>query len=145
MRNMKQPMNSSSPHFWWIVGTMGVIIIALTAFILTKRIIGVKVIVDYISFASLLLSIILSIFAILFTHSSNIQTQNQFDKINSAADSTIRASEKIGDASKEIQESMANLVSDIRQIKLAQGDLITKLSSDNKVPDNIKNIDNTPA
>lgn len=71
MSNMKQPMNSSSPHFWWIVGTMGVIIIALTAFILTKRVIGVKVIVDYISFASLLLSIILSIFAILFTHSSN--------------------------------------------------------------------------
>lgn len=76
----------NSPHFWWIISTLGLTIIALVAFVLTNRIACANKIMDYISYASVILSITLSVFALLYTYTSNVQIQQQFEKINSAAD-----------------------------------------------------------
>ena len=67
----------NSPHFWWIISTLGLTIIALVAFVLTNRIACANKIMDYISYASVILSITLSVFALLYTYTSNVQIQQQ--------------------------------------------------------------------
>ena len=85
----------NSPHFWWLISILGVTIIALVSFILTCRMLDAVKIMEYISYASVILSITLSIFAILYTYTSNVQIQQQFEKINSAANNIASVSDNL--------------------------------------------------
>lgn len=85
-------MNAKSPHFWWIISIMVATIIALTSFILSERICNATKIMEFISYSSAILSITLSIFAIQYTYTSNVQIQQQFEKINAVAESIKNAS-----------------------------------------------------
>lgn len=67
-------------------------IIALTSFILSERICNATKIMEFISYSSAILSITLSIFAIQYTYTSNVQIQQQFEKINAVAESIKNAS-----------------------------------------------------
>ena len=78
-------MNTKSPHFWWIICLMGLAIIALVAFILSERICEANKIMEFISYSTAIVSITLSIFAIQYTYTSNVQIQQQFEKINAVA------------------------------------------------------------
>lgn len=78
-------MNAKSPHFWWIISIMALTIIALISFIISRRICCSDELMKYVSVASVILSITLSIFAIQYTYTSNNEIHQQFEKINSVA------------------------------------------------------------
>lgn len=100
----------NSPHFWWIISTLGLTIIALVAFVLTNRIACANKIMDYISYASVILSITLSVFALLYTYTSNVQIQQQFEKINSAAGNIISASERLKTTTVKLDENLGTTI-----------------------------------
>ncbi len=78
-------MKKNSPHFWWLVGLLSTIIILLISYIIWGKTSDAQLIINYVSCASVILSITLSVFAILYTYVSNVQIQQQFEKIDSAA------------------------------------------------------------
>lgn len=130
-------METKSPHFWWIISILTVIIIALVSFILTNRIANASIIVDYISFASVILSITLSVFAILYTYTSNVQIQQQFEKINSAATSIHETSNKLISTESKLNELLDTISTRLENIDESQKEINTHLNNMNNQVDEI--------
>lgn len=141
-------MESKSPHFWWIISVMGVIIIVLLSFIVTNNIICAHIISEYISFASCLLSIILSIFAILYTYISNAQIQQQFDKINVAATTIQTASKDLMTTNVKLEQSLELILNTLKELDSGQQKMSSQISSiansrnDNVAKDKLFDISN---
>ena len=130
-------METKSPHFWWIISILTAIIIALVSFILTNRIANASIIVDYISFASVILSITLSVFAILYTYTSNVQIQQQFEKINSAATSIHETSNKLISTESKLNELLDTISTRLENIDESQKEINTHLNNMNNQVDEI--------
>lgn len=124
-------MEQKSPHFWWIICTLGFIIIALIAFILSNRIEGADKIMDYISFASVILSITLSVFAILYTYTSNVQIQQQFEKINAAANTIADTSKNLTITNEKLNTNLDTILEHLENIDQNQQEMTTKLTNMN--------------
>ena len=113
----------------WAISILVAFIIFLVAYILCNRVVEADKIINYISNASLLLSIVLSIFAIQYTYYSNIQIQSQFEKINSAASHIEGTSVELSHINRKLDES-------IEEILQKLGTMDTKmdnLSTNNKI------------
>ena len=123
----------TSPHFCWTISILGVLVVGLVSYILTCKVMCADILMEYISFASVILSTTLSIFAILYTYTSNIEIQRQFDKINSTSDKINSTSDKINSTSDRI-----NSTSD--RIMLTSEKLDANMSI---ILSHLKNIDNT--
>ena len=106
----------NSPHFWWLICLLSAIIIALVAYILTDRILCANDIMEYISYASVILSITLSIFAILYTYTSNVQIQQQFEKINSAASIITSTSDNLTKTGNKLNENLETILNRLESI-----------------------------
>ena len=113
-----------SPHFWWIVSVLVVILIILSVIILTNRVIDGEGVIVFISNFALLLSIILSILAIGFTYTSNIQIQGQFDKINNAATN-------VNDSAHKMEKTANDIVNRIEVVEKYQMAINEKLDNKN--------------
>lgn len=124
-------MEQKSPHFWWIICTLGFIIIALIAFILSNRIEGADKIMEYISFASVILSITLSVFAILYTYTSNVQIQQQFEKINAAANTITDTSKNLTVTNEKLNANLDIILEHLENIDQNQQEMTTKLTNMN--------------
>ena len=124
-------MEQKSPHFWWIICTLGFIIIALIAFILSNRIEGADKIMEYISFASVILSITLSVFAILYTYTSNFQIQQQFEKINAAANTITDTSKNLTVTNEKLNANLDIILEHLENIDQNQQEMTTKLTNMN--------------
>lgn len=123
---------TKSPHFWWLISLLGLTIIILVAFIITKRILDSEKLLDYIAVCSTLLSMTLSIFAIQYTYNSNNEIHQQFEKINSAA-------EIIKDTSKSLSETNALLNNNLNQILES---LVNVGQSQQNIAQQIENLTN---
>ena len=119
--------STASPHFWWLIIILSVTIIALLAFILSERVVDAKEIMEYISSFALLLSIVLSIFAILYTYTSNVQIQLQFDKINASANN-------INEVSTKWIETASQISDKIERLEKRQEELNKKFDNNNPLP-----------
>lgn len=121
-------MEQKTPHFWWIICTLGFIIIA---FILSNRIEGADKIMEYISFASVILSITLSVFAILYTYTSNVQIQQQFEKINAAANTITDTSKNLTITNEKLNTNLDTMLEHLENIDQKQQEMTTKLTNMN--------------
>lgn len=135
-KSVKSP---DSPHFWWLISVLGLTIILLVAFIMSDRICCANKIMEYVSYASVILSITLSVFAIMYTYSSNQQISRQFEKINSAAEIIMRTSDKLSATGNKLEENLDNILEGLDGIKGSLDDI-------NTAPANPRvSIDNTLA
>lgn len=124
-------MGQKSPHFWWIICTLAIIIIALIAFILSNRVICADKIMEYISYASVILSITLSIFAILYTYTSNVQIQQQFEKINSAANTITTTSNNLTITGENLNNNLDKILEHLESIDQYQQEMTNQLTAMN--------------
>ncbi len=131
-------MKINNPNFWWIISILTVLIIVLLSFILTKRIIDSESIMNYISFASVILSITLSVFAILYTYTSNVQIQQQFEKINSAATSIHSTSTELISTERKLNEMLGTIYERLENIDESQKEMNTHLNNMNNQVDGSK-------
>lgn len=124
-------METKSPHFWWIIGLMVILIIILGSIILTNNVFCGNKIMEFISYSTAILSITLSIFAIQYTYVSNTQMQQQFEKINSAAQSIYSTSEELNHVVKKLDENIGNILEQLKKIDQHQQDISSQLSDRN--------------
>lgn len=96
---------------------------------------------EFISYSTAILSITLSIFAIQYTYFSNIQIQQQFDKINAVAESIRATSERLNGTSSKLNDNLDNILEQLEHIDKSQQEMNTKLNMNEKV-DNATNITN---
>lgn len=136
-------METKSPHFWWIISLLSVIIIALIAFILTERTACAEIISEYISYASVILSITLSVFAILYTYTSNVQIQQQFEKINSAANNIREASTSLITTNNRLNDSLNTIMDRLGNIDESQNEMRAQLNNMNNQIPNLEAINSS--
>lgn len=137
--------DNNSPHFWWLICLLSGIIIALVSYILTDRIFCADDIMEYISYASVILSITLSIFAILYTYTSNVQIQQQFEKINSAANNITSTSDNLTKTGNKLNENLETILNRLESIDDRQEEISGQMDNINcqlnaKVTESITNI-----
>ena len=94
---------------------------------------------DYISYASVILSITLSVFALLYTYTSNVQIQQQFEKINSAADNITSASERLKTTTGKLDENLGTILQLLESIDIKQQEISNNINTTLSRPD-ITNI-----
>lgn len=134
-KNNTLDMNTKSPHFWWIISIMAAAIIALVSFILCEKTIGADKIMEFISYSSAILSITLSIFAIQYTYTSNVQIQQQFEKINSIADNIHKTAENLNLTSGKLDENLETILERLENMNTLQKEMSSQLNNlnDSKV------------
>lgn len=123
---------TKSPHFWWIICLLTTIIIGLVSFIITNRITDSVELMEYISVFSVILSIILSIFAIQYTYHSNNEVHQQFEKINSAAENITGTSANLITSNANLNQNIEHVLNRIESIDTNQERMRVQL-------ENIKN------
>ena len=122
------------PHFWWIICIMGLTIIGLVTYILIGRIENGDRLMEFIATSATILSITLSIFAIQYTYTSNVQIQQQFEKINSVADDIRNTSSKLNATSSILDDNLEQILNNLKNIDQRQQEMSFQ----------IKNIKNQP-
>ena len=80
---------------WWVIVLMGLTIIALISFIYCDKVLQGSNIIQYVEFAATLLSIVLSIFAILYSYFSALEASRQWGEINTAVSVMEKTTETI--------------------------------------------------
>lgn len=108
------------PHFWWIISIMGLTIIALVSYIITERVICSAKLMEYVSVCSIILSITLSIFAIQYTYTSNNEIHQQFEKINSVAESIKTTSSELASTNTFLNNNLNQILEHLEQIDQSQ-------------------------
>ena len=108
---------------------------------------GADKIMEFISYSSAILSITLSIFAIQYTYTSNVQIQQQFEKINSAADNIHRTAGNLNLTSSKLDNNLETILERLSNMNTLQREIYTKLNNlnDNKVNDMIIQHNNYPS
>jgi len=139
---MSKSLNTRSPHFWWIICILTVFIILQTSFILTERVGNANKIMEFISYSSAILSITLSIFAILYTYISNVQIQQQFDKINSVADSIKNAAKSLAKVSGKLDDNLESILNELSSLNKKQQDITEQLNKTNSLYSDTEIVNN---
>ena len=80
---------------WWVIVLMGLTITALISYIYSDRVLHGAAILKYVEFAATLLSIVLSIFAILYSYFSALEASRQWGDINTAVSVMEKTTETI--------------------------------------------------
>ena len=91
---------------------------------------------EYISYASVILSITLSVFAILYTYTSNVQIQQQFEKINSAANTITSTSSNLAATGNKLNENLDTILERLENIDQFQQEMTSQLTDMNKQIEN---------
>lgn len=114
---------------------MATTIIALVSFILCEKTIGADKIMEFISYSSAILSITLSIFAIQYTYTSNVQIQQQFEKINSIADNIHKTAKNLNLTSGKLDENLGTILERLENMNTLQKEMSSQLNNlnDSKV------------
>ena len=142
----KQYKRNGTVHFVYAIAILSVILGCLVAFIESKRISDGKIVMEFISNVSTILSIVLSIFAIQYTYFSNAQIQQQFEKIDTAANHIASTSKDLTVTGSKINESFSNIMNKLDKIDSTQQDINNKLGNENTPLNNLaqnKLLDNT--
>lgn len=140
--------NSDSPHFWWLIGILVFIIVGLVAHICTNKVLCAEKIMEYISYASIILSITLSVFAILYTYTSNVQIQQQFEKINSAVGNITSTSNDLTIISNKLEDNLDAILQRLESIDNKQKEITGQMNNINTkldVEDWMGKITNNPS
>lgn len=98
-----------SPHFWWLICLMSAAIITLIVIIYCDADLPCEDISNHVSAFSVLLSILLSIFAIQYTYHSNAQVERQFNDINRAAHNIIETSKELKETESLMKDAIARI------------------------------------
>lgn len=112
-------MCRKNPHFWWIISILILIIVGLITYIQMAIVVEADAILKALSVASTWLSILLSIFAIMYTYTSNTEINRQFDRINDVAAQISSAADKLVRFEIQIQSRLDKI--DNQQFDIVKG------------------------
>ena len=93
----------------WTIIVVSILNILLISYVLTNCVVGAEKIMDFISYSTAILSITLSIYAIVYTRDSNVSLQRQFEKIEAATEQLDKVSNSISRQYADIKDGLDNL------------------------------------
>lgn len=102
--------------FWWIVSILAVLFLGALA----CTIVGLnntRLVMAYVEAFSVLLSILLSIFAIQYTYHSNNEMYRQFDKINGCAENINGSNRELSVTHKKLDNNIDTILAKLDSIK----------------------------
>lgn len=121
----------SKTNTWWTITLMALIIIALATHILIGVDIAPGRILRYISYGSTLLSITLSVFAILYTFLSNNKIDREFADLN-------RATNEIKATNELLKGNLEMIIRAVEKTNDTLGEMPTRIS--NTITGNLPNL-----
>lgn len=115
----------------WIICILAVLLVVSIAFILSCRIIDSSCLSKYLSFASVLLSVVLSVFAIMFTYTSNASIEQRFNRIDEISKDLEKATKLMDNTSEKLNSNIVEILAKIRDVsdKLNENDGTADYSS----------------
>lgn len=122
-----------SPHIWWTIILMGLVIISLVSYILSETVLYADRIMEFISYSTAILSITLSIFAIQYTYTSNNQIQQQFEKINAVAENIKDTAAKLNHTSQNLEDNLSAILDKLEHIDASQQEINTNIGNLNSL------------
>ena len=117
----KSPSRFKVNCIWTICVLSLFLIVAVTIILLSK--IQISNLEDFLSSASLVLSLVLSIFAIMYTYTSNAKVENKFEKIDSAATKIENVSSTISSTADKLNQNIEAILSKLSKVDIALGQL----------------------
>lgn len=135
IKNDMKATNSKYVNLYWIIGVMSISIVCLVVVVLTKECIDTDVLMTYMSFASTLLSIVLSIFAIMYSYYSTVEMSRQESNINNAVGKIEESIKNINGNNNTLLQTVISIKGDTEAIKI--------YSASNKVDDIVESSGNT--
>ena len=130
---------TSSPHFWWLMGILVSSIIGLLAFISIDKVWNASKLIDYISSASVLLSITFSVFALQYTYISNVQIQHHFENINTSAEKIKSISDSLSKTTDDLNGKLQDIQNKLVKIESNQENYTNRSLSEIKEINGISN------
>lgn len=123
---------------------MVLIIIALIAYIFCNKILDNTRLAEYISAFSILLSIVLSVFAIQYTYTSNNNVNRQFEKINTAAETISKTSDGLNATNTELKNNLETILLKLTSLDENQSQIKESMKQfeNNQMPKLLKNNEN---
>lgn len=115
----------------WIICILAILLVFSIAFISSSRIIDGSCLCKYLSFASVLLSVVLSVFAIMFTYTSNASIEQRFNRIDEISKDLEKATKLMANTSEKLNNNIVEILAKIRDVsdKLNENDRTTDYSS----------------
>lgn len=112
----KKDEASSNIHLYYISGIATLIILELVTYICVNND-NTTNIISYISFASTLSSLILSLVAIIYSIVSNKQGESQYKKIDNASDKISLSVDRFQSMTEELTMEMKNIITRVDELK----------------------------
>ena len=116
----------------WTIVVVSILNILLISYVLTNCVVGAEKIMDFISYSTAILSITLSIYAIVYTRDSNVSLQRQFEKIEAATEQLDKVSNSISRQYADIKDGLDNLAKKQDEMR----ELFNESSEKERVPIN---------
>lgn len=114
--------NKINPNIVWTIVVLAIAIVALVSSILLNWVYCADKILKYLSFASTLLSILLSVFAILFSYISSSKLDGQIADINKAVELIKNSNDQLSLSNQLLVQTLFSMHEKLGQIEARQGD-----------------------
>lgn len=112
----------------WTIVVVSILNILLISYVLTNCVVGAEKIMDFISYSTAILSITLSIYAIVYTRDSNVSLQRQFEKIEAATEQLDKVSNSISVQYDAIKGKLENIDQRQHKFQKVQDEMYKELS-----------------
>ncbi|MBR1447674.1 MAG: hypothetical protein IJ588_02865 [Prevotella sp.] len=130
---------TSLAHFWWVICILLLVIVILSALLCTNIQMFEHRIMTFLSFTATLLSIVLSIFAIMYSFYSMKESSQQWNAVKTAVKS-------IENYTSILSRSTEQMVDQVIMINRDLGSMQEKISTSSEIsndsPKSIENVDN---
>lgn len=113
--------NQQIIHMWWTIAVLAVISVAFCVFVFINKVLCGKTIYDFVTFFSSLLSIILSIFAILYSYISTVETSRYWSNTTNDMKTITEATKNINDSTKQLLNQVMSVYGEIKSLKELNG------------------------
>lgn len=124
----------------WTICILAFLLLLAIAFIATCRMVDGSGLSKYLSFASVLLSVVLSVFAIMFTYTSNASIEHRFNRIDEISKDMENATKLIDAISKDLESATKLMGSTSDQLNNNIGEILAKIKD---VSDKLNKNDGT--
>lgn len=135
--------HNNSVNIIWTIIILSIIIVLLLAFILLDKVLCAERIVKYLSYTSTLLSILLSVFAILFSYYSSNKLDLQISAINVAVEEIKATNNLLNQSNQTLVQTLISMHEKLGHIEANQAE--EKNSQTPTAPTNNPDDSNKPS
>lgn len=120
LRSVPQSKVASGINKNWIIAILLILLILAVGFILTDRVIQANALYSYLSFTATLLSIILSVVAIMYSYFSTIVNERQMAEVTAAVTEIKATNRNINDNNQRMNDTIIALLEKVSAINAKQ-------------------------